>query len=104
MQRAGDLAVAEPVPHYFFDLLNDVDAPDPEGKELPDLGAAIDEALKDARELIAASVQQDGTIDLRHHINIRGENGDVLHTLWFDEALTVRRDDQTPTAVGTRLG
>ena len=80
---------------YFFDLQNDFAARDPEGRELPDLQTAIGEALKDVRELLAASVKQDGTIDLRHHINLRGENGDVLHTVWFEDALVVRRGDQT---------
>lgn len=91
------------MPLYFFDLQNDFEARDPEGKELPNLNTAISEALKDARELIGASVQQDGTIDLRHHINIRDDNGDVLHTMWFEDALTVRRGDQTLTAIGTGL-
>jgi hypothetical protein len=87
--------VAGAVPHYFFDLQNDFEARDPEGKELPDLLTAIGEALKDARELLAASVKQDATIDLLHRINVRGENGDALRTVWFEDALTVRRGDWT---------
>ena len=83
------------MPRYFFDLQNDVFAPDPEGKELADIDAAMVEALKDARELIGASVERDGTIDLRHYINVRDEFGDVLRTLWFEDALSVRRGDQT---------
>ena len=95
MQPYGQQGRYRALPRYFFDLHNDIDALDPDGKELPDLEAAKIEALKDARELIGASVERDGTIDLRHHINLRGENGDVLHTVWFEDALIVRRGDET---------
>lgn len=37
------------VPRYYFHLLNDLDAPDEEGKELPDLAAAREQARYNAR-------------------------------------------------------
>ena len=82
---------SEPVPLYFFDLHNDVDASDPEGQELRDLAAAIAEAIKDARELMGASIKQEGKINLRHYINIRDEHGQVVHTVRFADAVTVLR-------------
>lgn len=36
------------MPRYFFDLHNDVDAEDEEGKDFPDLRGAIDHALREA--------------------------------------------------------
>ena len=79
------------MPLYFFDLHNDVDASDPEGQELRDLAAAIAEAIKDARELMGASIKQEGKINLRHYINIRDEHGQVVHTVRFADAVTVLR-------------
>ncbi|MFL6762866.1 MAG: DUF6894 family protein [Sphingomicrobium sp.] len=79
------------MPRYFFDLHNDVDALDPEGKELPDLKSAKDVALSNARAMIQASVQETGKIDLHHYINLRDESGAVVYVMHFEDAVTVRR-------------
>ena len=79
------------MPHYFFDLHNDVDAIDEEGKVLPDLNAALAVALLEAREMIQASVADVGRIDLDHHIDVRSEGGDILYVLHFEDAVTVTR-------------
>jgi hypothetical protein len=64
--RPSDIAFRMPL--YFFDLHNDMDALDAEGQELPGLSAAESLALKEARQIIAASVTEQGKIDLRHNI------------------------------------
>jgi len=79
------------MPRYFFDLHNDVDVLDPEGKELPDLSAAVAHALLEARTMIQASVADTGRIDLRHHIDVRDESGSIVHVMHFEDAVAVQR-------------
>ena len=45
------------MPRYFLDLYNDMDAPDDEGRELPDVDSVVAEAVKEARALIKASIR-----------------------------------------------
>ena len=82
------------MPRYFFDLHNDMDAIDEEGKELPDLNAALAHALTEARTMIQASVAESGRIDLRHHIDVRSEDSEILHVLHFEDAVTVQRGSE----------
>jgi len=82
------------VPLYYCDLHNDLDVDDLEGKELPDLNAAIAHALCEALHMIQASVADKGRIDLRHHIDIRSEAGEILYVLHFEDAVTVQRGDE----------
>jgi len=82
------------VPHYFFDLHNDLDVEDLEGKELPDLDAALAYALCEARHMIQASIADTGRIDLRHHIDVRSETGEIIYELHFEDAVTVQRGEE----------
>ena len=77
---------------YFFDLYNDLDATDHEGKELPDLAAAIDHAIAEAKEMIAASVTEHGRVEMAHRIVIRDEAGNEVGKVRFDEAIAFVRD------------
>lgn len=61
---------------------------DQEGMELSDLAAAMSEALKGGRDLMAAQVLA-GTLDLSHMIVVDDENGQEVHRLPFSEAVTV---------------
>jgi hypothetical protein len=81
------------MPRYFFDLHNDIDAIDDEGIELPDLRAGKAHALGEARTMIQASVAETGRIDLRHHIDIRDENGAVVHVMRFGDAVKIQRGE-----------
>lgn len=76
---------------YFFDLYNDIVVQDDEGVELSDLEAAKHRALKEARQMIAASVTEQGKIDLRHYIKVRDERGGEVHCIDFEEAVSVHR-------------
>jgi hypothetical protein len=80
--------------HYFFDLHNDVDALDDEGVELPDLEAAKAHGLREVRQMLQASTMETGKINLCHDIDIRDEDGRIVHVLRFQDAVTVRRGDQ----------
>lgn len=79
------------VPRYFFDLHNDFDAIDPEGKEIADLAAAKAAALVEAREMIQASISENGKVNLRHHIDVRDESGAILFVMHFEDAVTIKR-------------
>jgi hypothetical protein len=79
------------MPRYFFDLHNDMDALDPEGKELASLDAAKLHALCEARVMVKASIDDRGHIDLRHHINVRDESGRIVYVMPFEDAVTVQR-------------
>lgn len=79
------------MPRFFFDLHNDVEAIDPEGKEFPDLQAAKANLLIEVREMIQASIEDSGKVDLRHHIDIRDESGAVVCVMHFEDAVTVLR-------------
>ena len=79
------------MPLYFFDLHNDMDAPDAEGQDLSDLHAAERQALREARQMIAASVTEQGKIELRHNIQVRDESGATVHWVEFEDAVSVQR-------------
>ena len=79
------------MPRYFFDLYNDMIVRDDEGRELPDLEAAKERALKEAPQMLAASVTEQGKIDLRHYIKVRDESGAEVHCIDFEDAVSVQR-------------
>ena len=82
------------MPHYYFDLHNDVDADDPEGGDFPDLESAVAQALLEAREMIQTSVAETGRIDLSHHVDVRDETGAIVHVLHFGDAVAIQRGSQ----------
>ena len=82
------------MPRYFFDLYNDITALDDEGRELPDLESAKNNASKEAREMVEASVHDHGRVDLRHRIELRNDAGAVVHTVHFEDAVNVVRAGQ----------
>jgi hypothetical protein len=81
------------VPRFYFHLLNDVDAPDDEGKELPDLEAAREHARRCARVTIAETIKTEGRFNLDHRIDIETEDGQVLDTVWFRDVVNVESSD-----------
>ena len=82
------------MPRYYFDLHNDVNAIDDEGRELPDLEAVKADVLEEVRAMIKASIDETGRIDLRHHIDVRDENDAVVYVMHFEDAVTVQRAEQ----------
>ena len=77
------------MPRFYFHLLNDIDAPDDEGKELPGLEAAREHARHYARMTIAETVKDEGRFNQDHRIDIEDEHGRVLDTVWFRDAVQV---------------
>jgi len=79
------------MPRYFFDLFNDIQAPDLEGKDLHDLDAARANAVREAREMMAESVTK-GRLDLRHYIQVRDDAGQVVTVVQFGDAVVITDD------------
>ncbi len=77
------------MPRYFFNVYDDVVALDEEGMELPNLQAARLHALAGARDLIAAQVKH-GYMVRSHWIDVAGEQGEVVLSITFGEAVDVR--------------
>jgi hypothetical protein len=80
------------MPHYFFDLHNDMDALDEEGRYAPDLQAARRMASVEVAEMAAASITEHGHVDLAHYIQIRDETGAIVSKVRFDEVVTFKRE------------
>ena len=74
---------------YFFHLHNDVDAPDPDGVELPDLESAKQCALRNARFTAAETIKDEGHFIGDHRIDIEDEQGTVLDTVYFRDAVKI---------------
>jgi hypothetical protein len=77
------------MPRFYFHLLNDVDAPDDEGKELPNLEAAREVARRNARFTAAETLKEQGRLILSHRIQIEDADGKVLDTVYFSDVLTI---------------
>jgi hypothetical protein len=77
------------VPRFFFHLCDDVDVPDDEGVELPDLAAAREHARRQVLNLIGENVKEQGRIVLHHRLDIEDEQGAVLEALRFGDILRI---------------
>ena len=66
---------------------------DEEGVELPDAETARKEAITAARDVMAGDLR-DGSLDLTSFIEVEDENHDLLFTLTFGEAVTVRTEGE----------
>jgi hypothetical protein len=77
------------VPKYYFHLHNDMDVPDEEGTDLPDLEAARDYAIRQARVTFAETAKDTGRVVMDHRIDIEDEQGAVVDTVRFRDAVRV---------------
>jgi hypothetical protein len=77
------------MPRYFFNIHNDVDTCDEEGKDLPDLDAAITYAIAGARSLAAEAVTE-GRLIGHHRIEIVDSAGELVRSVRFDEAVDIQ--------------
>lgn len=77
------------VQRYYFHLINDVDVRDEEGQTFPDVGAARQFAIRQARALIAAGAVDEGRIVLHHRIDIEDDRHALVESLHFRDAVTI---------------
>jgi hypothetical protein len=78
------------MPLYHIQYHSSVDGPiaGGDGIELPDLEAAKALALREARGIMRTDLKE-GVLDLRGYIDVQDEHGNVLHTLWLKQAVTM---------------
>lgn len=88
--RIGHGAFLPVMPRFRFHVVNDIDAPDEEGEELANLAAAHLKAIDYARDLASAAVRL-GKLDLRHRIDVEDDEGKVLLTVTFADAIDLAR-------------
>ena len=77
------------MPWFYFHLYDNLDVLDDEGIELPDLEAARARAVRCARVTFAETAKDEGRVVLHHRIDIADEQGDVLETVQFGDAVRV---------------
>jgi hypothetical protein len=77
------------MPRFYFHLYNDVVTADDEGRMLPDVEAARGVAVQEAREMMTDEVLA-GTINLSHRIVVADEDGQVVATISYRDAVAVR--------------
>jgi hypothetical protein len=76
---------------YYFHLRDSIDhILDPEGIQCPSLEDVRVKALKCARDLIAGDAIT-GAIDLTYRIDVEDADGAVVHTIRFEDAVTIKR-------------
>jgi hypothetical protein len=63
---------------------------DLEGLVLADEPAAIDEAKRNVRGIVAHEIRDSGTLSLDRTIEVVAEDGSFLYRLAFDAALSIR--------------
>jgi hypothetical protein len=80
------------MPHYYFNVRNDIDADDPEGVHLADEAAARDYALESARELVCEDIKR-GWLNLAHRIEVVDEERRPVLTATFGDAFELRDDE-----------
>lgn len=76
------------MPRFYFHLRNDLEVDDEEGLEVPDLAAAREYAIFNARSIAAENVHK-GKLNLKHRIEIADETRRVVATVSFGDAITV---------------
>jgi hypothetical protein len=78
------------MPNYYMHLFNSVGpVRDEEGRDLPDLAAAREEAIRNARSIMAEEIRAGG-LDLSARIEIASPTPDDLcDTLVFSDAVTI---------------
>lgn len=91
------------MPRYFFHLYSDVLAEDEEGRELPEIDAVVAECVREARQLLKASIEEAGRIDLRHYLEVRDERGETVFVLHFEDAVTLQRGEEILNRGSIRL-
>ena len=79
------------MPRYYFNIDNSIGfVADEEGRELPDLAEARAEGLKGVRSILAEDVLN-GRLDLKGRLEIANEEGEILATMSFADAVDISR-------------
>jgi hypothetical protein len=83
----GESCTRATVPRYFFHIRGgEIECDDEEGVDLPGEGAARKEAVRNARDLLAAAVLE-GRLPLQESIVVTDGGGATITTITFGEAV-----------------
>ena len=77
------------MPRFYFHLINDMNVPDDEGRELPDVEAARNWAALSVRKLAGQILKEEGRIALHHRIDIEDEWHNVVAAVQFRDVVKV---------------
>lgn len=89
------------MPRYYFHLRDGTDhVLDADGIDLPGPASVALRALKEARGLLGHEVQASGRLELGFRIDVEDEAGSIVHTLPFEQAVSIIHDPKG----GTRSG
>jgi hypothetical protein len=77
---------------YFFHLRDDLDVRDEEGVELRGADAARSYAVINARDIMCGTLQREGRITLHHRIDVEDEQGALVITVPFSDAVSVESE------------
>ncbi len=78
------------MPRFHLNIFSDVEARDYEGIDRPDLDRVIAEAVAGVRDLIASGIREGRPVYRSYRIEITDEVGNLLHTVYFRDALDLR--------------
>jgi hypothetical protein len=73
---------------FFFHVHDNLDVPDEDGSEVPDLDSAVRVAVRAVRGLACEQVAK-GHLNLQHRIEVKDAAGAVLATVRFADAIEV---------------
>jgi hypothetical protein len=79
------------MPRYFYNLLGGRTVLDEAGVEFANLHSAEAHGLRAARQTIAEQVVRTGALSLTQKIEIVDEQGQVLTTISFSDAVQIER-------------
>jgi hypothetical protein len=78
------------MPRYFFHLHNNIGTvPDEEGQELAGVGRARDMAIVAIRSVLGEELSH-GEIDLNGRIDVTDEQGKMVLSISYEEAVAIR--------------
>lgn len=78
------------MPQFHLNIFSDVEAQDYEGIDRPDLDRVIAEAVAGVRDLVASGIREGRPVYRSYRIEITDEVGNLLHTVYFRDALDLR--------------
>jgi hypothetical protein len=82
--------------HFYFHLHNSLGiVPDEEGKLLPDIDQAREQARLEIRSILSEEAKE-GVIDLTGRVEIAGDGGDILAVVPFAQAVELRTEQDSP--------
>lgn len=78
------------MPRFHFNVFDQIDAMDEEGRDHPSLECAKITAIEGAREMIAERIRTGKPVYSTHRLEITNDRGAVLHAFRFGDIVDFR--------------